>query len=125
MMCNFNMFIYASRHTHKAWRPLQGVGYNFLFLPGASATYSWGWNGVTPFTVHTDVGLGIIHEKPGWYSKKHYLPNFTKQSWFSVLPKDTKCHVGTRTHTADQTSELEPGALNRYATTHHEHKLFF
>ena len=32
-------FFYASRQTHKAWRPLQGVGYNY-FCPEAVATYS-------------------------------------------------------------------------------------
>ena len=53
--------VYASRQTHKAWRPLQGVSYNYFF-PETVATYSLGWKRVTLFTVHTDVGLGIIHQ---------------------------------------------------------------
>ena len=40
---------------------LQGVGTNFFLFPEAVVTYS---NRVTPFTVHTDVGLGIISPNP-------------------------------------------------------------
>ena len=43
--------------THKDWKPLQGVAYKSTNFPGAFATYSWGWNRVTPFTVHIDVDV--------------------------------------------------------------------
>ena len=29
-----DMIVICSRQTHKAWRPLQDVGYNHLFLQG-------------------------------------------------------------------------------------------
>ena len=35
----FWVFFYASRQTHKAGRPLQGVGYNY-FIPEAESTTS-------------------------------------------------------------------------------------
>ena len=40
-----------------------GLQINYFFR--GFCHYS-GWNRVTPFTVHTDVGLGIIPQKPGW-----------------------------------------------------------
>ena len=55
---------YASRQTHEARTPLQGVSYNFLFqrpLPPTPRAET----GLTPFKLHTDVGLGIISLKPG------------------------------------------------------------
>ena len=47
---------------------------------------------------------GIIHQKPGWQSRKHYFPTFTKQSWLRVLLlKDTSVTTRTQTHySADQ-----------------------
>ena len=47
-----------------------------LFFPEAVATYSYGWNRVTPFTVHTGIGLGIISLKPGRFKLLMSWPCF-------------------------------------------------
>ena len=73
----FFIFFYGSRQTHKAWRPLQGVGYSyFLFqrpLP------------LTPFTVHTDIGLGTINLMAKWYTVDRKSNCYSVVSNFSNL----------------------------------------
>ena len=76
-------FLQVARHTR-----LKGhfkVGATIYFVPGAVATQPTGWNRVTPFTDHTDVGLGIIHQKPGWQRGKHYLPNMVRNQTYLIV----------------------------------------
>ena len=47
----------------------------------------------------TDVGSGIIHYEPGWWSRMHYLPNYLQSNYASALLKGTSVMTGIQTRT--------------------------
>ena len=54
------------------------MDYNQLFLFQGPLPPTTDLNQGNHFTVYTDVGLG-------WQSRKHYLPNFSKQSRLIII----------------------------------------
>ena len=89
----------VARHTRpechiKVWATI------YFFLPEAIASYSWGRNMINPVQLMRMYGLTA-------------LPPLLYEAY------DTRVTTATRIHSADQTPELESGALNRWAMTRH------
>ena len=75
-------------------------GLQSIFFPEAIVSYSWGRNMITPVQLMRMYGLTA-------------LPPLLYEAY------DTRVTTATRIHSADQTPELESGALNRWAMTRH------
>ena len=83
----FNFIFYASRQTHKAWRPLQGVGYNVLSRGHCHLLLELKQG--DPFDSPYGCRLGY-HQSEAWPVEQKALP-----SQFYVVSVTT----GIRTHT--------------------------